>query len=132
MNDRGADALHDMVMNTYNARKAPVIEEPHKADWDARLLREALDAVTGDRNRDYGDPWDNHARTAEAWEWWLRHRHGVELKLTDLDVCMFNILQKQSRLAKTLDHEDGWRDVIGYAANGGVCLDHAKERKNAK
>jgi hypothetical protein len=102
--------------------------EPHKAKWTARLLEEALDAVTGERNRDYGDPWDNHQRTAEAWAWWLKHRHGVDLALTDLDVCMLNILQKQSRLAQTVSHDDSWKDIAGFAGNAGACMDHAKER----
>lgn len=96
---------------------------PTPTTWTPRLLEEAIAAVSGARNKDYGNPWENHQRTAELIEWWLKHAKGVEVIITDLDVCMINILQKASRLSHDPEHWDGWKDIAGYAGNAGVCMD---------
>ena len=92
--------------------------------WRPRLLQECVDVITGDRNRDYGDPWENHERTAEIFRWWIKSRFGVDVAIGALDVCMFNDLQKSSRLANSIEHWDSWKDKAGYCGNAGVILDH--------
>ena len=92
--------------------------------WKPRLLQECVDVITGDRNRDYGDPWENHERTAEIFRWWIKSRFGVDVAINALDICMFNDLQKSSRLANSIDHWDSWKDKAGYCGNAGVILDH--------
>ena len=76
--------------------------------------------MSGDRNRDYGHPDDNHGCTAELWNAWLLRRASP---FGAVDVCVFNILQKLSRLAETPDHLDSWRDIAGYAQNAAWCLE---------
>lgn len=78
------------------------------------LLAEATKAVAGDRNHDYGDPVDNHRRTAELWSTFL----GVEI--TPRQVCICNILQKVSREAH-FRKRDTLVDIAGYAANAEAC-----------
>lgn len=97
--------------------------QPATNQWTPRLLEAAIEATTGARNADYGNPWDNHNRTAELWSFWLRHSKGIDVILTDLDVCMFNMLQKISRLTNGVEHYDSWVDLAGYAGNAGVCMD---------
>jgi hypothetical protein len=68
------------------------------------------------RGSDYGNPAENHQLTADMWSVWLSRRLRQDIKLSAEDVCMLNVLQKQSRLAfRTKD--DSWFDVAGYTEN---------------
>ena len=70
------------------------------------------------RQSDYAHPADNHEITAELLNayWRGRQRGNGPGRITEEDVCVFNVLQKISRLAHQT-HEDSWRDVVGYAEN---------------
>lgn len=48
---------------------------------------------------------------------YLRKKYGESQRFDALDVCMFNVLQKVSRLAHTKDHRDSLVDICGYVAN---------------
>jgi hypothetical protein len=77
-------------------------------------LEKAATIVSGDRQRDYGHPKDNHACTAALFEAYMARRGGpVDAEA----VCMFNVLQKVARLANTPGHADSITDIIGYALN---------------
>ncbi len=83
------------------------------------LMGEFLDfvkkIVTGKRQNDYGTPTQNHGCTARMWTAYME-RKGLCVTLTAEDVCMFNILQKISRGAHSLN-EDTLMDIAGYSAN---------------
>ncbi|MEK9644558.1 MAG: DUF6378 domain-containing protein [Alphaproteobacteria bacterium] len=80
------------------------------------ILDEAQALVCGARREAYGHPRVNHAATAAMMEAYLRRRYGVA-QFDARDVCIFNILQKVSRLAQTPAHRDSLVDIAGYAAN---------------
>ena len=103
------------------------------------VLEEAAAITAGDRNADYGDPDENHGRTAELFGSFLRGRlltlarriypDGVpnevlyfisRVSLFGRDACMFNILQKVSREANATKR-DNLVDIAGYAANAEKC-----------
>jgi hypothetical protein len=86
------------------------------------VLDEAARLTATDRNRDYGEPIDNHGTTAALWAAWLKRRHGIEIPLTAEDVCFLNALQKLSRLANKVTF-DGLVDVAGYARNVEMVVD---------
>ncbi len=71
--------------------------------------------LTQERGRVYGPPADNHGATADMFTRWMLRRGATVFD--PLDICAFNIIQKLSRLGETIDHEDSWRDIAGYAAN---------------
>lgn len=81
-----------------------------------RILTKAKEAVYGDRNLNYGNPADNHARTAILWRAHLLARYGIELPLDEYDVCWMNIAQKQSR-DMHVHKEDNYTDTAGFAEN---------------
>ncbi len=81
------------------------------------ILSEAETAITGDRNESYGPPEKNHARTAEAFNWYLKHCGKT---LDGYDVAMLNILQKISRNLHCRKR-DGLVDIAGYCANAAAC-----------
>jgi hypothetical protein len=69
-----------------------------------------------ERGSAYGSPSENHQLTAELWSIWLSRRLGVAVTFSAEDVCMFNVLQKQSRLA-FITKDDSWFDIAGYTEN---------------
>jgi hypothetical protein len=81
-----------------------------------RLLDEARSIVGGSRHVAYGNPKDNHTRTAAMWSAFL----GVPV--SPRQVCYMNILQKCSREAHW-SQRDNDLDCAGYAANATACMD---------
>ncbi len=82
------------------------------------ILNEADQITGGDRQRDYGHPRDNHARTAALWTAYLE-LVGATLPaggLTARQVCWLNILQKISRDVNAAKR-DNLTDVAGFARN---------------
>jgi hypothetical protein len=86
-------------------------------------LREAERLVTSDRNKQYGEPVDNMARTAEMFAAYLGNRNGRELEATD--IAMFGIILKIGRLANDPTKLDSWIDLCGYASIGYECAKKA-------
>ena len=77
------------------------------------ILNKASALIVGDRNSDYGDPLENHARIANLWQVVL----GIPIRPDQAALCM--ALVKVARLVHTPDHEDSWIDAAGYFAIGG-------------
>jgi hypothetical protein len=87
------------------------------------VLEEAAEAVSGDRQRHYGHPLDNHSRTAALWSAYLR------IDITAEQVCQLNILQKISRATCDSSHRDTWVDIAGYAQNV-VMVQEERQRRD--
>jgi hypothetical protein len=87
-------------------------------DYDVAkdTLETAAAYVAGPRSRYYGHPLDNHGRTAALVRAYLKARFGIDLDVTEEDVCWMNVLQKIAR-DMNAPVEDGPVDVAGYAAN---------------
>ena len=78
------------------------------------FLQEVEKLVNGDRAKDYGDAQENFQRIADLWSAF----YGA--KFTPKQVAVMLNLLKVSRLANTIDHEDSWKDMAGYATLGGT------------
>ena len=81
------------------------------------ILELAGDLTSAIRDEVYGDPLTNHERIAEMWSAIL----DVNVKKEEVVLCMIAV--KMSRLCQSLDHEDSWVDIAGYAAIGGEMTD---------
>ena len=81
-----------------------------------RTTREYLDIaakiVTGQRQYDYGDKYQNHKNISELWSSYL----GKKVAAHDVAICM--LLVKVARL-KNRKTEDCYIDMAGYAAIAG-------------
>lgn len=77
-----------------------------------RVLLETADLLEGGRQKDYGSPLESHKRIAAIWSAQL----GVTV--TPRKVAQMMAGLKLARLAESEDHEDSWRDAIGYLALG--------------
>jgi predicted cobalt transporter CbtA len=76
-------------------------------------LREAAKIISGERNKQYGNPEDNFERTAKIWSVILGTR------ITNEDVAMMMVGLKVARYAsKSGFQPDTWVDIAGYAACG--------------
>jgi len=96
---------------TSGNEETPTTNEPITLRVEA--LREAARIISGERNKQYGNPEDNFERTAKIWSVIL----GIEI--TNEDVAMMMVGLKVARYAsKSGFQPDTWVDIAGYAACG--------------
>lgn len=84
------------------------------------VLEEAQMHVDGARQSNYGTPHDNHTCTAKLFAVWRARREAAAdgaVPVDALDVCVFNICQKLSRMANDPSHRDNLVDIAGYVEN---------------
>ncbi len=134
-NDQEKERLQRELEKLRDAAYADVVRTLGSPPDKPTILSEAQGLITGDRNKAYGSPSRNHTVTADLWEAYLRcrmpreddpptpaHRYGEGFRMTAYDVCVFNMLQKISRLGNQLrvegrPHRDSLVDIAGYAGN---------------
>ena len=80
------------------------------------FLNEAEKLINGPRAKEYGPAKFNHERIATIWSVILAR----EVTAEEVVACMIGV--KLARLAETLNHDDSWVDIIGYAALGGEII----------
>lgn len=85
-----------------------------------KILQQALEIVTKDRNTDYGNPEDNFKVIADLWNVYLAAR-GTNARVDAKDVAAMMILMKMSRIVTSPGKEDHWVDIAGYSACGAEC-----------
>jgi hypothetical protein len=73
-------------------------------------LKQAMEAVDGSRDRQYGSPEENFARIARFWQMYL----GEVVEPHDVAVMM--MLVKLARVMHDPTTHDNWVDIAGYAA----------------
>ena len=83
-----------------------------------KLLDEAKEVINGDRARDYGDAYDNHARICEGWNIIMGQALKSHGYLTPAHVALMMDWVKTCRLLHTIDHWDSWKDKAGYTGLG--------------
>lgn len=77
------------------------------------ILREATSLTEGDRNKDYGDPYDTFLRIAEIFKAISGH------ELSAKDVAYFNLAQKIARTEESPQKLDNYIDGAAYLAIAG-------------
>lgn len=78
-----------------------------------RILRRAHELTHGDRERDYGDPTENHQRIADLWSVVLQQTVYPD----QVALCM--VMVKVARLIETPTHEDSFIDGAAYLGIAG-------------
>lgn len=89
--------------------------------FDETAVQEAQRICYGDRNQDYGHPFDECERIAKFWSIIL----GVEVKTVSVPLCM--VALKISR-EMFKDKFDNWVDICGYAECGHRVVTEAARR----
>ena len=88
------------------------------------ILIETAEIIDGERNVDYGEPYDDFTTTAAFWQTYIERivfRRG-KIMIEAHDVAAMMMLLKTARLTWTADNKDHWKDAIGYAACGWECV----------
>lgn len=91
------------------------------------VLKEALNCVNGEREKQYGNPEDNFSRIADFWGLYLTtlfEGTGVVIELDPKDVAIMMILFKIARSLGDQDKLDNYVDMIGYAACGAEIFEN--------
>ncbi|MAO21372.1 MAG: hypothetical protein CMJ25_11540 [Phycisphaerae bacterium] len=73
---------------------------------------EATDLIDGDRNQEYGDPFEMHKRAADIYNAYAGS------SITAHDMAMILLSVKMARLAHMPLHRDSYVDICGYAGIG--------------
>ena len=112
--------VHKMCEVLETTDKSPFgkpIKEFRKNKKDRKyFLDEAEKLINGPRAKEYGPAKFNHERIAKIWSVILDR----EVTAQEVVACMVGV--KLARLAETIEHDDSWVDIIGYAALGGEII----------
>ena len=79
----------------------------------AHVLETALDLTCGDRNKQYGDPLENHQDIARLWTAYL------STPISPKDVAIMMALVKIARAKRPEPHRDNYVDAAAYLAIAG-------------
>jgi len=85
------------------------------------LLLGAIEAITKQRNNEYGPPTQDFDRTAELWSTLFRDKLGDQV-FSSYDVAVAMIALKLSRMVWSPEKMDHWLDIAGYAGCGWECV----------
>lgn len=89
-----------------------------------KVLKEALNCVNGEREKQYGNPEDNFKRIADLWSDYLSMLfEDVVFELDPIDVAKMMVLFKIARSNGDKDKMDNYVDIIGYAACAAEIFD---------
>ncbi|MEO0343037.1 MAG: DUF6378 domain-containing protein [Pseudomonadota bacterium] len=90
------------------------------------LLQEAIELTSGDRNRDYGDPYENHCTIACIFNAMTGH------SLTAADIVKVHIATKMARMRTSPGKDDNYIDLMAYAGILKECEDELRNAKAAR
>lgn len=92
------------------------------------ILDNAKICTTQDRNNQYGEPEDVFKDIARLWDAYTQIAADLrdDIKETEFDVCMKQILLKIVRALHNHEHMDNYIDIAGYAA---CCGEIASKEK---
>jgi hypothetical protein len=85
-----------------------------------KVLEEALQLTTQDRNNTYGPPDQDFERSAAMMTALLKEKLRENCVITKADVARLLICVKLSR-STWMEKRDNWVDVAGYAACAHFC-----------
>jgi Domain of unknown function (DUF6378) len=100
-------------------------------DHKRQLLEDAIKAVSGESQLNYGAPEDNFKRIATLWNAWftITDRAPLMSPIQPWEVAILISLMKDARLANNPSHRDSWLDKAGYAACGADIIEGADYAK---
>ena len=89
------------------------------------ILAEAYKLTSGDRQQQYGHPYDDFTKTGKLWAALL----DLESPIPPHKVAEMMMLVKMSRIEKSPDNPDHWTDAAGYSRCGWLCRIRERELK---
>ncbi len=98
------------------------------------LLKKAIELTSGDRDREYGSPFNNLGDCATLYTTYLIAKYRgltvdeTQFALTAEDLAHFNVLQKMARTFSGVPKPDTYTDGACYFAIAGECAALQKEQ----
>jgi hypothetical protein len=91
--------------------------EPERERFAKKMLRQAAEAVCGDRNDSYGPPIEDFTTQADMMSAYLSRTNGTFVRVRPSDIAALMAIVKIARQAHQ-PKADNWVDLAGYAACG--------------
>lgn len=116
---RGAAAEVELARNlgfpiiSYETREPVKRPTAYKPPSDETVAEEADRLVNGDRNEDYGPPWEDFTRTAKFASVLLEKKLTEPIEPREVPLLMIAV--KLSRLVQSPLKRDSLTDLVGYA-----------------
>ncbi len=106
-----------------------------KMNTRERVLKEALNCVNGEREKQYGNPEDNFSRIADLWSVYLTSLFEDEKIVVDIDpidVAKMMILFKIARSNGDKDKLDNYIDILGYGACAAEIFESSEKAEQVR
>jgi hypothetical protein len=103
---------HDGKHGDLHTDECGCLDKPFQPAVREKALDTAKSLVSGQRATDYGDAKESFTRIAAIWTAIL------DTPITAGQAALMLAGLKMARLVQTIDHEDSWVDLAGYAALG--------------
>lgn len=87
------------------------------------FLETASKLTSGDRDKEYGPPFNNLTDCACLFEAYLIAKFNVQISLTAEDIAWLNVLQKMARTFSGNPKPDTYIDAAAYSAIAGECAE---------
>jgi len=110
-NDCAHDTNCGMCMQQKFSDKKEETEDPREM-----ILCKAIECVTKNRNKEYGEPEDNFRRIAGFMNAWLAEKLKDGEMITEVDVAGLSLCIKMGRALENAALADNSIDLAGYAA----------------
>jgi hypothetical protein len=98
-----------------------------------KVLKEALNCVNGEREKQYGSPEDNFRRIADLWSTYLTslfEDEEIVIDIDPIDVAKMMILFKIARSNGDKDKLDNYVDILGYGACAAEIFENGNKERN--
>ena len=95
-------------------------------------LEEAKRLINADRNKEYGEPYDNFTDIASMINVILRSvlKEGERVKVEH--VAMIMIIVKLSRMTTSPRKLDSWLDIAGYVGTGWEAIEQDRRKEDVR
>ena len=108
------------------------LHSSYSGEENGNALHRAYALINGERQKDYGAPWDNFGLLAEFFTSYAKKRWGAGIEFNRTDVVNFLSLLKLSRACVENPTEDTYVDIAGYAGLGADFVEAQRAKTAAK
>lgn len=115
----GWTTINTTITSTFESYKETTVDPV--SDREALLLG-AIEAITKQRNNEYGPPTQDFTRTAAFWSFLFAHKLKDGELFESYDIALAQIALKLSRATWSPEKQDHWLDIAGYAGCGWECV----------
>ena len=103
-----------------------IYQNQKKAKLMKWIFKKANEYITGPRNKEYGNAYDNFDDITIGWNVIMKRALDTHGYITPAHSTLMMDWLKTCRILRTIDHEDSWIDKAGYTALGFDFVEYEK------